>query len=435
MVVLLAGIVTGVFAFEPTQWRYRAEVTIEDGTGEYCRLALTPDIYNAARPDLGDIRLLDGGEQIPYVLAEPEDTARKQQYRPAVINRSLGADGAAMVTLDFGDKTVKNSIEVITRGDSFRRAVKVEGSNDNIEFFVVVEHAYVFAVSYDKRFEQVDLPVNDYRYLRISVSPMATEDKNPVIDEVRAFEIEQTLAKRQAVEMVPIERSEDEKDRSSIHVYDLAYRLLPLCEIELDIAEDSFYRRVTVEGRDAATRRIKVDSEDNRQRFREIDVEWARIASGAIYRYTAADGQKHEKLLLRIPSHRRTHRYVRITISNYDDRPVTVRSASANMIGHKMVFTSADNAKPVLYVGSESAKKPQYDLGRRLSNPLQVKARVATLGEIVDNPLFVEAGQEPVAWTEKHRVLLLVVMVAVALVLGGFILKSLKSIQSEQAKS
>ncbi|GAG07913.1 unnamed protein product, partial [marine sediment metagenome] len=69
-----------------------------------------------------------------------------------------------------------------------------------------------------------------------------------------------------------------------------------------------------------------------------------------------------------------------------------------------------------------------------LKNPLEVKARAAKLSGIVDNPLFEEAKGKPLAWTEKHKVLLLIIMVVVVLVLGVFILKSYKSIQSEQAQ-
>jgi hypothetical protein len=436
IVALLAGMVNNVFAFDLTKWKYQAAVTVEDGTGRYCRLELTPDIYNVARGDLGDVRLVDAdGEQIPYVLAKPQDVTERQKYRPMVINRSTGADKAAMITLDFGKQVIKNSIEIETSGNNFRRAVKVEGSNDNIEFFALVEHAYVFAVSFDRRFEQIDLPANDYRYLRITVSPMATEEKGPVIDEVRAFKIGESFAERQTVEMAPIEHSEDKKRNSSIYIYDLAYCRLPVSEIKLDIANDSFYRYVTVAGRDAEKLKVKIDSEDNRQRFKEVEVRWQRIINDTIYRYTSADGQKRESLILRIPSGRRVYRYTRITINNYDDRPVIVNSASANMIAHKLMFENKDNAAPVLYVGSESAMAPRYDLERRLSNPLKVKAVMAKLSGITGNPLFGQAEGKPIAWTEKHKVLLLIVMVAAALVLGGFIFKSFKSIQSEQAQN
>jgi hypothetical protein len=434
--LLPASLVSSVFALEPAEWKYRAEVTIEDTTGEYCKLTLTPEVYNAAKPDLGDIRLVDAqGEQVPYVLVKPTDTTEEGKYEPTVINRSTNADRTAIVTLDFGSKTLKNSIEVITQGNNFRRAVKVEGSSDNIEFFTLVERAYVFAVDNDRRFEEVDLPMNDYRYLRISVLPMATEEQSPIIDEVRAFKIEKSFAERYPVEIALIEHNEDEESNSSIYIYDLAYRRLPVSEIEFDVADDAFYRYVTVEGRDSATRKVKVGSEDNRQRFKDVEVRWERIINNTIYRYTDANGQKRERLSLRISSVRRVHRYLKITIRNYDDRPVVVKSASAKMIAYKIVFTNMDNLAPVLYVGSESARTPKYDLERILSKPLQVKARAAKLSSIIDNPLFGQVEEKPIAWTEEHKVLLLVIMVITALVLGWFILKSFKSIQSEQVEN
>jgi len=160
--VLLVGMISSVFALDLTKWQYKAEVTVEDGTGEYGRLILTPGIYDAARLDLADIRLLDAQDrQVPYVLAKARDITERLKYSPALINRSTNTEGSAMVTLDFGKQVVKNSVEVETGGNNFRRAVKIEGSNDNVEFFTVVEEAYVFAIDYNTRFEQVDLPAND----------------------------------------------------------------------------------------------------------------------------------------------------------------------------------------------------------------------------------------------------------------------------------
>jgi hypothetical protein len=438
IIILLFGLLSTVFALEITKWKYQAKVIIEDRTSKYYTLSLTPEVYNAARLDLGDIRLIDpNGEQIPYVLFKPQDITEKQIYKPAVINRSTHKSKVAVVTLDFGKQTIKNAIEVITQGDNFRRAVKIEGSNNNVEFFTLVEQAYTFAVEYNRRFEQVDLPVNDYRYLRISVWPMATEGKNPVIEEVKTFKIERRLAKCRPVDvnMVQIEHSEDEKSNSSIYVYDLAYCHLQISEISLDVADDSFYRYVTVEGRDTTKRKVRIDSEDGRQRFREVEVPWQGIINDTIYRYTTDDGKKHEKLVLSIPSGRRLYRYLRITIKDYDDKPVTVTQALAKMIAHNLIFAVQGDTAPTFYVGSESAGSPQYDLKHRLSNPSQIEAGAARLGDITDNPLFRQAKEKPVAWTEKHKILLSIILGVVVLVLAGFILKSFKSIQNEQAQN
>ncbi len=403
----------------------------------YHKFVLTDEIYNVARGDLGDIRLVgEDGEQIPYVLARPKDVTKTIRYTPSIINRSTGENLSALVTLDFGKQTVKTSIEVKTGGNNFRRAVKVEGSNDNVEFFTLVEQAYVFAIGdeRDRRFNSIDLPANDYRYLRISVEPMATEKESPVINEVEALKTEKSPVERQVIELAEMEHHE-EKINSSVYVYDTGYLNLPITEIKADIFDESFYRYVTVEGRDSATRKVEVYSEDNRQRFKDIEVRWKGILSNTIYRYITENGKKFEKLVLHIPPGGHVYRYLKITIKNYDDKPVIISSVSAKMIAHRIVFESDGSSEPILYVGAEDSKKPQYDLARRLSKPLEVNAGTAILGNISDNPLFGQAEAKPLAWTEKHKVLLLIVMGTMAVILGGFIFKSFKSIQSEQTRN
>ncbi len=436
IIISLALLAGNVFALDLTKWQYKTDVTVEDGTGKYCKLTLTPEIYNASRPDLGDIRLIDNdGRQIPYVLTKPEDVTQSVKYSPKIINRSTSREKAAMVTLDFGKQVLKNRIEVQTGGNNFRRPVKVEGSNDNIEFFTVVETAYVFAISQQRRFSRIDLPPNDYRYLRITVTSMAEEIQSPVIDNVLASKYESKLAERQSVKMSQLEHSEDEKTKSSIYTYDLAYQQLPISEINLEIADNTFYRYVTLEGRDTTTRKVQIDSEDNRQRFREVEVEWKRIISGTIYRYPDTSDKKCEKLTLSISPGTRVYKFLRLTISNYDDRPLTLNSTSAKMIAHNIIFESQDSTAPVLYVGSQSAGMPRYDLSRILTRPLQVQTKTANLGNITDNPLFGQAEPKPLAWTEKHKVLLWIIMGAVVVVLAGFILKSFKSIQTTEAQN
>src|SRR5512136_1836943 len=93
VIMLAASTENHAAALDLAQWQYCAKVTIEEGTDEYCRLTLTPDVYNVARSDLGDIRLINAaGEQMPYVLAEPRDITGRQTYEPAVINRSTSVD-------------------------------------------------------------------------------------------------------------------------------------------------------------------------------------------------------------------------------------------------------------------------------------------------------------------------------------------------------
>jgi hypothetical protein len=430
-VLLLTTICSGA-SIDTNKWQYTAEVTVEDTPGEYCTLVLTPEIYNVARTDLADIRLIDrDGNQIPYIMARDEDRTETVKYNPAILNRSTDVNGNALATLDFGGQTVKNSIEVETAGDNFRRAVKVEGSNDNVQFFTIVERAYIFAVS-DKtrhRFSGIDLPSNDYRYIRITVSPMTAEETKPAINEIRAFKIEKKPAQKQVVEMIQTEHTEDANYHTSNYVYDQKFRRLPVVEIELNTDDASFYRCVTIQGRDAVTQKVKINSEDNRLRFKEVEVPWNTITTDAIYRYTDAAGKKYERLIL--PTKwGGTYRYIRVIVNNYDDQPITIRSATAKMIPDKIIFPAPSDKSAKLYVGNESAGHPQYDLARRLTNPMQVKTMQAALAGLTDNPAAGKT-QAKQPWTEQHKILLLAILVVVVLVLGLFMLSSVRSIQKQ----
>jgi hypothetical protein len=437
IVIFLAGIAGSAWAIDLTKWKYCCGITFEGKVEEYHRADITPEIYNAAKPDLSDIRIIDSnGRQIPYLIARPYDVTNRQEYSPKIINRSTDARNGSLVTLDFGGQTIKNSIEVVTGGDNFRRAVKVKGSNDNIKFFTLVKQAFVFAVTDKKwsRFSDVDLPLNDYRYLRITVSPMPDERDNPVIQDVRAFKNENKGAVRTPAAMVCTGHTEGEKENLSTYEYDLGFCNLPVTEIQLSIDDKSFYRHITVEGRNALKRRIKIAGEDNRERFEDVNESWNYVTGGVIYRYIPVDGKKQEKTTLLISSNTGTYRYLKITIRNYDDKPLKLQSASAEMVAHKIVFSAEDVNCPLLYVGSESASRPQYDIIHKLNKPLQAEAATAMLGSITENPLFGKAEQKTVPWTERHKSILLIILVAVVLVLGLIIIKSFKSIKPAESE-
>jgi hypothetical protein len=434
-IVLVFAVMARGAELDLTKFKYQARVNIAPGRRMYCRLVLTPQVYDKALEDLADIRLANAaGEQIPYVLAEPADVTRTVKYEPTIINRSTGEENQAMLTLDFGQQLVKDSIEVVTGGDNFRRPVKVEGSNDNVNFFTLVKEAFVFAIGdkYKSRFSKVDLPANDYRYLRISVQPMTSQGRSPVIEQVNAFKTEKILAERVPVELILLKQTEDANTNSSIYVFDTGFKNLSVTELELNVAEDSFYRYVTLEGRDQETKTVKICGEDNRERFEDVEESWKHITRGTIYRYSTEEGESRKNVVLHIPSGSRFYRYLKVSIMNYDDKPVTISRVRAELLPAQLIFETGENGELMLFFGSESAKGPRYDIKNRLKDPLKVEARTACLGEISDNPLFGKLEPKLIPWTERHKVLLLSVMVIIVLVLGTFILKSLKSIQNQQ---
>lgn len=431
-------LISNAFAIDLKDWKYVSQISFAESS-EYYSLELTPQIYDLANKDLSDVRIIDAnGLQVPYIIVRPHDIARRTRFSPTVINRSTTPQNASLLTLDFGLQLIKNSLDVITQGTSFRRAVKIEGSNDNINFFTVVDQAFIFAVE-DKnfsRFNEIEMTANDYRYLRVTVFPMSEEKVAPVINDVQSFINENKPAPRTTIAIAAENHIEDQNENLSIYEYDLGYKNLPISEIQLSFADLSFYRQVTIEGRNIAKRRVEIQSEDNRQRFEDVNEPWNYITSSVVYRYISSDGKDRHNTTLPISS---AYRFLRFAIRNYDDRQLKLLSAYAEMTPHRLIFSSQDFSSPLsLYIGCQSASKPQYDIVQKLNDPLEVALAPAIAEMITDNPLFAKSAPKPIPWTEKHKTVLLIVLIAIVLLVGLYMLKSFKPIEQasqEQKKS
>ncbi|KPK74138.1 MAG: hypothetical protein AMJ79_14690 [Phycisphaerae bacterium SM23_30] len=418
-------------------WKYQAEVSRQTSDEPYCKLMLTPPAYGRSQAHLADLRLVGSdGSQIPYILFKLKDDVERKKIEPAIIDRSAAPAGAAGITVDCGADVVKNTITVETDGFIFRRAVKVEGSPDNQNYYTLVQNAYIFAVAHPqgvKRFSRVALPQNDFRYLKITVTPSASETQPLKIEQVTIERHERTTAQRLPVPLVHIDQQEDKEQQASSYLYDLQFANIPLTEVTLEVDDEAFYRYVTIEGRDRAWRQVEIVGEDNRPRFRREEVPWRHLSTQAVYRYRSQDGKDYESLGLSLPN-MITPRFLKITIKNYDDKSLTVTAAWGQMLPHTLIFPSPPSKSCLMYLGYDQASPPKYDLALRLTNPQNVPADTAELGPIEANPLWDAPPAPTVPWTEQHKILFWLLLVLAVLILGVFIGKSLRNILRQPDK-
>src|SRR6186713_2956136 len=83
-------------------------------------VTLDRDVYENARADLGDLRVVDDeGRETPYLLARAVDQPAPIR-RPVVRDVSFVRGRKAMATLDFGAPTLKSHLALSLSGDNFR---------------------------------------------------------------------------------------------------------------------------------------------------------------------------------------------------------------------------------------------------------------------------------------------------------------------------
>jgi hypothetical protein len=363
---------------------------------------LDPHVYEGARADLGDLRVSDErGRDVPYVIDRAEALGLPEA-RPAIRNRGWSAEGAATAVLDFGGRLGKRRLKLRLSGDNFRRRVAVEGGEDGTGWVTLVDEAWVFAVPGREvaRYETVDLPENDFPLLRVVAHPAPDERGRPAIEDAwvpgdgRPPRAEERLASRWS-------EAQDAKDRETWLTLDLGARHQPFHAVELDVADERFFREARVEAR-------------RDPRNAAGAVWWEEIGRGALYRLEHG-GRRRE--CLRIEARGR-ERALRVRVRNLDDRPLDLRGVAVQVPVERLLFEAERPGVYRLTYGSPDRTTPAYDLARTAGDLVawSETAQPAPLGP--PRPVAAVAEDDR-PWTERHPSLAWGGLLAVVLVLGA----------------
>ena len=102
---------------------------------------LDPAVFDKAREDLGDLRLIDGkGREIPYALRVRRSRAEPEEIAATPFNQSHDPDGPAESSFDLGPRPPENrSLTVGPDGANYRRRAQVQGSDDRADWRTLVD--------------------------------------------------------------------------------------------------------------------------------------------------------------------------------------------------------------------------------------------------------------------------------------------------------
>ena len=393
MILLLGGLLAAAASVHPALSYRRAIEVLAPGRAS---AVLDAQVYERARPDLADLRVEDDkGAMVPFVLVRGfDDSARTVPAK--VLNRTYVRKKSLTATLDFGQSLLKRSLYVGTEGDSFRRRVTVEGSDDGVRWETLVAGAYIFAVPGvdGARYETVPLPENDFQKLRVTIE---NDRDDPPVLVLRDASVESGHKPRER-RLTSTFRTERDAEKKETHLYvDLGGDGQPFFAIDLDIGSPRFFRTATVDafgGKD-----------DN-------DSVWRALVDCGLYRYQ--DGAKlHDSTRLAATG---AARRLRVRIRDGDDAPLDVRGVQVLGPEDRVAFEAASGRRYVLSYGFPDREQASFDLARTVIDPAAWAASAATAA-LGDETFRDETGRRP--WTERYPALLWAGLVLAVAALGA----------------
>lgn len=378
-------------------------------------VTLDRDVYERAREDLGDVRVLDERDRaVPYLLdrAAVEDAA---QWQPRLLDQTFVRGESSAVTLDYGEPALKDELSLRLSGDNFRRRVKVEGqARRDGRWETVTDGAYVFAVPGPPaaRYETVALPGNTFQFLRVTVYDGPDEDRPVAITGATSARRERRPP-AEVTAPLALRAVEDARQKETQVLADLGARHQPVRGLVLDVGDREFFRGVEIEER-----------EDPVAPGREPSWRW--VGQASVYRYR--DGAvQYEKVRLDLNTRARV---LRLHIRNLDDRPLQLRGISAVQPVERLAFEAVEGHRYRLAYGNARMGPPHYDLARTVGDPSAwiAQAAAATLGPAGR----LEEHGPLLPWTERHPA---VVWALLTLLVAGLGLITWRTLRSDDGAS
>ncbi|RXK54871.1 DUF3999 family protein [Oleiharenicola lentus] len=353
----LTRAVSAFAAIVPTEWRHRQEINVS--TPGVIRVELPDATFDAARPDLADLRLLDPDGREIALLVDTPSTPPAHTTRPASFEARL-ENGNTVLLLGTGTENIGlAAITLETPHPHFLRAAKIEISSDRDSWTSVDEGVPLFRQWGAERLA-ITLNHRPAAWIRITVQGVTVPFTGASLH----------FAAAEPVSALPVGAritGRQEFAGETVLTVTLDGKHAPLTALELDTPEPLFMRRVTVAVRDV----------------RDLVPGERIVGSGTLYR-VALDGAKPRAQLELNFSHQPLSRELLVHIHNGDSPPLAVNGLRVKREPAGLRFLAPSAGSYTLLAGNPQAKAPRYDLAALVGDLQAATATIVAPGPLQD---------------------------------------------------
>lgn len=371
--------------------RYATLRSVEgvSGPGDY-RLPIDLDLYreSLAAERLVDIRLAGpDGSLVPHVLRQVRPVLPPSAREGSIFDPQEMESGGARATFEVpaGDPHCEVTLDLEGPTPYLRRTIVETGERaDKVE--VVARGGVIYALNTTSeivRSNRIHYPRSVARWVRITLLPDREAAETRILG--AHFSCVPPEAKT-PVDPVPIQivaRSQDAEKKRTILDLDVGSEGLPLRALHFETSTPEFVRQVEV----AASSYKSV---------------WPPVTSGVIHRVEGTELDP-ESTAISLPE--LTKRYLRISIEDGDDAPLTISAISGEILKKEILLRASSGGAHALYVGDSAGSAARYDLGEVLARRAEEAPLMeAHLGAPKPNPdLGKVETPKNLPFTEQHR--------------------------------
>ncbi len=406
VLLLLLGMFLSQYSFgQISGLKYQRNVS--GVNGRWGSILLPNDMYGKVNDDFSDIRIYSVNTkkdtvETPYWIESmaSKPIIEKRNFR--LLNSSSNADGS-FFTLEGSDKFSVNQLNIDFEQNNFDWKIKVEGSQEQSQWFTLVDDYRVLSISNDQTdytFTKVKLPEAKYNYYRITIK---TSEKT-VLKEVSLSYESSTANTSVRYPIATLNNKEDKTNKQSI-LDVVLHNAVPVNNIQVFAKKNfNYFRTVNIE--------ILADSFKT---TKGMEYSYVPLATGVLNSKTENVLNFSNTIIKKF----------RIVVDNDDNAALTIDSVNVSGSPYRMnVYFLDTAAQYILAYGNPNMRMANYDI-EHFKNEIPSNIPTLSLGEerILKQPL--SASKESMPLDKKW--LWTVILILVAL-LGYFAFKMLKKV-------
>ena len=368
-------------------------------------LVVDEQIWQHARPDLGDLRLFDGSTQVPYALITERGGISSAETEAKILNLGSVA-GQTEFDLDTGGLPEYDHIHLRLDAKNFVAVAKVAGKDTAAQSpgtALGSSTLYDFSTeSLGSNFTLKLHPVS-FRYLHVRISGKVRPQ------DVKSAAI--SNLQEQKARWTPVGSCDEPRSESRITLISCYVpSLVPVDRIQfqIDSQQVNFRRTVSV-----------------------TQAQGLQVSSGELGRVKITRGGTtvtSEDLAIDVGGRPTNH--FNITIDNADNPPLHVTGVQPLSIERRVYFDPQGKSTLTLYYGDPKLAGPIYDYARFFhADPAAAQAE---LGPADHNSAYTGRPDER-PWTERHKAILWLTMLAAVAVLALLAVRGLVAQPKPQA--
>ena len=397
MKTILTTVALLLFTVNPSYFKYQRNVQASPTAQQY--FVVDDAVWEHARADLGDIRLVAEGTEVPYTILIESGNAERERKDVPVLQQST-VNGRTQFLVDMSQITEYSRLELKLATKNYVAHTIVEGSDDpHAKQWATLGDGIIYDLSSDRLGNNsvLRLPVSRYKYLRVTVDgPVLPKD-------VQGASIELGGGQPPLYRTVTTTIRQEQRGKDTVFTFTLSDNV-PVNRIgfSIDPAQPNFCRSIEVQ-----------------------DSKSAWLGSGEISRiHMVRNGRKLDSESSEIPLSSRGQKEIRVVIHNGDDPPLKIASATLEQYERRVYFNAPAQGKLTLYYGDEKLSEPVYDYARLFE--LDQNAVAANLAPEVVNAGY-KGRPDDRPWSERHPAVLWSTIVAAVLILGALAVRSLRA--------